>query len=60
MIILIFVISILLYMIKMIKKHLEFMLVVVNVEHVVIDVPVNLVKQSDLQYMIEKVKQFVN
>lgn len=60
MIILIFGILILLYMIKIIKKHLEYMQVVVNVVHVVVDVLVDHVKLLDLQYMIEMEKQYVN
>lgn len=60
MIILIYGISISQYMIKMIRKHSEFMQVVVNVELVVIDVLADHVKQFNLQYMTEKENLFVN
>ena len=60
MITLTFGILILLYMIKMTKKHLEFMLDVVNVELVAISVLVSHVKRLDLLFMIEMVKRYVN
>ena len=60
MITLTFGILILLYMIKIIKKHLEFMLDVVNVELVAINVLVSHVKRLDLLFMIEMVKRYVN
>lgn len=60
MITLTFGILILLYMIKMTKKHLEFMLDVVNVELVAINVLVSHVKRLDLLFMIEMVKRYVN